>query len=301
MNTLLPFDLAEVVDGMVVSDERVPDGLLHASSHLMGSLRHAQLDLAGAPKYKESLIERVPAFTGTLWHARLDEELAKYGVWRMPEIDISPHLPTGWGGRADYVIWNPGLRGFVLCDIKTTNGDAMYYITRDGAKPEHQWQTSMYWYGLQKSGLPLVKAIAIFYLPVSKPRGGSCSPVQVEFPPLPKVKIFNEAKTRHAACQKYLASLPYGWEDGGLEPAEFLTPLLAPVQPRVQKVRYVKKTGVHELILAPHWSAQFCKYPEALCDCALATENKIGEWDSVLLDSFIPRAGYENIKPEVTP
>ena len=68
-------------------------------------------------------------------------------------------------GTADWIFWNPDLGGFVLGDLKTIKGDGITWIEKDGAKPEHLWQFSAYWWALYDAGLPMVKAFAILYWP----------------------------------------------------------------------------------------------------------------------------------------
>src|SRR3990172_241433 len=168
-----------------MKERRANDGLLHASSHLTGSLRHAQLDVAGAPKIGEDLVRNMALWIGSLIHEDLHRMLRKTGVPYLAEVNMTPWLPPGWGGTCDALIWNPEMRGFVLVDLKTTKGEGMKFIRRDGAKAEHIAQTSAYWWAARKMGIPLVKKIAVLYIPKNSTRVKDelIEPLLIDFEP----------------------------------------------------------------------------------------------------------------------
>jgi hypothetical protein len=86
----------------------------------------------------------------------------------------------------------------------------------------------------------------------------------------------------------------------------FLNKFLAPPQARVQKMWWNKQQGVFDVKLTPHWSADYCDFPNELCDCSEQSTNKIGHWmqDSDQEDYplvYVPRKDYEEIEPTVKP
>src|SRR5690242_2510935 len=136
------------------------DGLLHASE-LADPLRHVQLRMAGAPAKPKTFAEMVVLETGKMWHKRLAEAWDRKGVPFLREVEMHDGLPEGWGGHADFLVWDHTRRGFVLYDLKTTKSSGLQYIHRDGAKKEHIWQTSGYWWALKRMGYPVLNRIGI--------------------------------------------------------------------------------------------------------------------------------------------
>lgn len=303
MADLLPFDLGEVIHQELLRERRPNDYLLHASSHIMGSIRHAQLDVAGAPKRTSALLDEFVLKTGSLWHEWLHDTLRGLGVPYMAEVNLTPWLPAGWGGTADALIWNPELKGWVLNDWKTIKGEGLKFIRRDGAKPEHIAQTSAYWYAARKMGLPMVKRIAVLYLPKNDTRSKDelIEPLLVDFAPLPAKQLHGEMKKRSGRVSEYIESLPFDPTDPvevNVRPlSDWVTDALEPVQERVQRAYLDKPSGTWELKLVPHWSAGFCPFHVELCDCSTQGTTKIGYWD--IDGEYIPRTGYEHIEPAV--
>ena len=66
----------------------------------------------------------------------------------MAEVNLTPWMPTGWSGTADWLFWHPEYEGFVLGDLKTSKGEAIKWKERDGMSEEHLWQLSAYWHAL---------------------------------------------------------------------------------------------------------------------------------------------------------
>lgn len=293
--------MTEVVREELNRQRRPNDGLLHASSHITGSLRHAQLDVAGAPRVESELISELRMMTGTFWHRWLADTLRNLGVPVMAEVNVTPWLPDGWGGTADLVIWNPELKAFVLADLKTTKGEGMRYIERDGAKAEHVAQTSAYWYALKKMGIPLAKVIGVYYLPMNDTRNKdeAIEPALVDFDPLPAKALQLAMAERHKRTAEYVQSLPRMTNAAMNPPETWVTDALEPVQQRQQRLYLDRKTDTWELKLVPHWSAQFCPFPDELCDCSSQGTTKIGMYD--IDGAYYPRPGFEEIEPEVAP
>src|SRR6266576_1304646 len=310
--SVLPFDFADIIREELDKGRRENDGLLHASSHLTGSLRHAQLDVVGAPKVENDLISNLRMFTGTMYHTWLANTLRANGVPFMAEVNLTPWMPSGWGGTADYLILNPDLDAFVLADLKTTKGEGMYYIIRDGAKLEHKWQLSMYWHAAKKmfaSTAKIAKVVAVLYLPLNDTRNKeeSIEPTLVHFEPIPLDELMATAEFRATRVAEYRAALESKAMDYELceqtldleDPATFLNEDLEPVQERIQSIYFDRKTETYDVKLMPHWSAQFCPFPIELCDCSTQGQTKIGMYEQD--GTYIPRTGYEDIVPTVSP
>jgi hypothetical protein len=297
LSDVLPVDLAGVLHTELDNERRPPDGLLHASTHLEGSLRHAQLDVAGAPKIRETFVRGMPLWMGSLIHEDIHRILRKVGLPYMAEVDVSPWLPEGWGGRPDAVIWSPDLAACVLADFKTIKGEGVKYL--DGAKPEHVSQTSIYWHALRKMGLPMAEKIAVLYLPKNEAKGVE-GPVTVDFEPLEFRELAERMAERKRGVDEYLLSLDESevFFDSPLE--HWLTDALADVQPMVQKVFFDKASGDHVVKQGPHWSAVYCAFAPPLCTCSEQTWVTIGRYD-IELDRYVPRKGYEEIEPTVAP
>jgi hypothetical protein len=278
---MLPIDMTEIIEALLDEGRRENDYQLHASGHMLGSLRHAQLDVAGAPRVNRDIASLIRMETGTMWHTRIANRLRDQGIPVMAEVTITPWLPKGWSGTPDLFLWNPEYKAFGLIDVKTIKGDGIYWIERDGAKQEHIWQTSLYWHGAKKMGLPLIKRIGVFYLPVSEARKGSApaKPTFVEFDPLPWETMRPVVEGRWKSVSEYLDSLPFDpaeSDDEEKSPVVYLTDKLAPVQERVFLKKANKTSGFTDVSLAPHWSAAYCEFPLELCDCSLQSTNKVG-------------------------
>ena len=303
---ILPVDLKSLLHSRLLESRRPPDGLLHASGDLLGSLRHAQLRLAGAPTVESEIVSDTRLMTGTMWHAWVGESLVRSGVAFMQEVRVTPWLPEGWSGTADWVFWHPEYRGFVLGDLKTIKGEGMRWVLKDGAKEEHLWQLSCYWHALYDSGLPLVKGFGVLYWPMNDTteRDEQIEPVVMECDPLPREIVYGVMHDRWAATQDYLASISaesteaqHYLDNGRLD--WLLTDKLAPEMARVQKVFWNGKQGVFDVKLVPHWSAQFCPYPTELCGCSEQGTTKIGQY--TLEAKYEPRKGFEDELPMVEP
>lgn len=268
--------------------------------------------MAGAPRVAGELVSEIVLMTGTMWHEWIHDTLRRLGVPYMAEVNLTPWLPPGWGGTADGFVWNPELRAFIPLDYKTTKGESMRYLLRDGAKEDHIAQTSLYWHGAKKMGLPLANKIGIFYLPKNDTRSKTevIEPVLIDFTPTPKTKLAREAKRRFSRLMEYEESLPFEAPSvqarAGEEPdtpsvatGEWLTDALEPPQERTQRVYLNRSSGGYDVKLVPHWSAAYCPFPDELCSCSTQSTEKIGEYDDA--GNYSPRKGYEEIEPVVTP
>jgi hypothetical protein len=302
---MLPIDLAEVFQQAVVED-RPSSGNLRCSSDLTGSLRHSQLRLANAPTNEREIAAEIRALHGELWHEWFHDTLEKTGYPFFHEVKLTDYLPEGWGGRADWVFWHPGYKAFVLGDFKTSRGEAMYWIERDGAKKEHIWQMSAYWHALVKMGLPMVKGFAILYWPMNDTPGKEVVlPSVQECEPVPAEVLHKEMAYRWERCQEYLALI-----DGASSDTSYINDKLAPPIEREQKLYWSKVSKAFEVKLVPHWLSRFCPYPDELCDCSQQGTTKIGQYKFLEGDGlpdwpdawvYEARKGYEDVEPTVAP
>jgi hypothetical protein len=300
MSDLLPFDLADVIHAELDKMRRNPDGMLHPSTHLNNPLRHAMLDMAGAPTKRNSLVSEVTLMTGTMWHDWIGHVLKTLGLPVMQEVNLTPWLPEGWSGTADLIVWNPEHKAWVLVDIKTTKGESIVWIAKKGAKDDHILQTSSYWWALRNMGLPLVKKVAIFYLPKNDTRGPDpVEPLLVDFEPMPQKALSDIMKGRGAAITTYLESLPDRAPESDEDYGYWLTDELVDPAPREQKLSFNRTSGQLDLKLVPHWSSMYCPYPDELCPCSTLGTEKIGAYDAG--GEYHPRKGYEHVEPEIVP
>lgn len=300
-HAILDFDLVDLLSSKLAGDRRPPDGLLHPSGDLLGSLRHAQLRAAGAPTLESDVVSDTRLMIGTLTHRWLEDCMR--GQLVINEVKLDRFLPEGWTGTADALFWNAEKRGFVLTDYKTIKPEGMTWISRDGMKTEHLWQASVYWHACVAAGLPMVNGFVIFYIPTNQllAKDGAVSPMVAEGTPLPGKTVGRVMHDRWTQTRAYLATVHHDNIKGKYD-ADWLTPALAPVQERIVKLTLNKtaKRPVINVSFVPHWSAQFCPYPNELCDCRTQTVNKIGHWDrnDAGLLEYVPR---EDMPQPVSP
>lgn len=310
---MLPVDLTDLLRKRL-SARRPPSGMMRCSSEILGSLRHAQLRLAGAPTVESEIVSDIRMQTGTMWHTFIGDMLVRAGVPFMQEVKLNDGLPLGWGGVADAVFWDKAAGGFVLADYKTIKGEGMKWVLKDGAKEDHLWQLSAYWWALYNLGLPMVKGFGVWYLPQNDTteRDEQIAPVLMECDPIERDVLFPLMEEKREKVDAYLnrimddkarymtmrtTSTPSPPAPG--TEAIFLNDLLAPETERVQKVYWDGKRGVWDLKLVPHWSTHYCPYPTELCGCSEQGSTKIGEYTTDR--KYQPRKGYEEEKPLAEP
>jgi len=202
-------------------------------------------------------------------------------------------MPEGWSGTADWVFWHPDYNAFVLGDLKTAKGEAIYWINRNGAKTEHIWQLSAYYYALLAMGLPMVKGFAVMYWPMNDTSDGDVIlPTLQECDPLPEDVVVGRMEERWLSAQRYVDSLP---QNGRPE----VTDELAPEQDREQKLFWNKLQSVFDVKLIPHWSTRFCDWTEPYCNCSAQGTTKVGHY--TLDGEYVYRKGYEDVQPLVSP
>lgn len=272
---------------------------MSVSRHLVGSLRHAMLDVAGAPKLERPLTDNIVLNTGDLWHDWMYATIDRTGWPYMREVKLNPWLPNGWRGRADLVVWHPEHQAFVLGDIKTKKGDGMFWVNRSGPAETHIWQVSAYWHALVKMGLPMLEGAFVYYWPKDgSSRGDIVIPSVQEVELVPVRDMKEEMVYRWDRTREYLDTLWAAHEHFPELPVNYLQDELEPVQERVQKLVRNAKQGVIDLKLVPAWDAQFCDFPDELCDCNTQTTTKIGHFKD---GQYVPRKGYEDVEPVIHP
>lgn len=297
MPDLLSVDLTAVMQTEFDKSNR-SDNKLHASS-ASSPLRHAQLEAAGAPKKPRAFGDAITLQIGTLVHEWLHNALRSSGVPYMAEVTLDPWMPPGWGGTADAVIWSPEHRAFVLVDYKTTKGEALRWRERDGASEDHKVQTSIYWHALSKMGVPLVRRVAVLYIPKNEVRGDVViEPLLVDFDPLPVRALGTMMKDRKARVDEYVNSLPFHLTE--ITPTSaYVTDKLADPQPMEQRIYRDSASGANVLKLVPPWTAAYCPFEPPLCTCSEQKSFTIGRFDD--LGGYKPRKGYEEFEPVIRP
>jgi hypothetical protein len=253
--------------------------------------------------------------TGRFWHDFYGDLLLKRGIPFMQEVDLQPWLPTGWGGRADWLFYNPEYQAFALGDLKTKKGEGMRYTIDGGVSPEYLWQLSAYWYACRNMGLPLVEGFAVLYLPKNDTpdKYEHIEPMLFECKLIPEDQILPEMERRRVRVNEYQQymnddlmtvdqrkSVSSIGEEYRYSLAEiYLNDVLEPEMPREQKYWWQKKTQTFDVKLVPHWTSRYCPYPDEICACNRQGTTKIGEYR---LDGlYKPRKGYEDIEPLVRP
>lgn len=303
---MIPIDLVAIIEKGLENDRRPPDGLLHASSDLVGSLRHTQLRYVGAPELPRSVVDDIRLRTGTMWHGYIASLLGDSGAPFMAEVNLTPWMPEGWSGTADWLFWSPEYEAFVLGDLKTTKGESIKYKETKGMSTEHHWQLSAYWHALVEAGFPMLDVVSVLYLPMNNiARESDPEPVVIEAAPLDGAVVQEQMEWRWLRVQEYRDAFN---DDDSNWSIRYLNDALAPVMEREQKVTWNYTKGVFELTLVPHWLSDYCPFDNALCDCSEQGTTKMGEFaiDAVSKDmAFIPRRDkrwdFSDAEPEVWP
>lgn len=308
-------DIPGIIMRALLRERRPPDGMLHPSSDLIGSLRHAQLTAAGAPTIESPIAAHMPLQIGTLLHRWVGDALEREGIPVMREVNLQHWLPEGWNGTADFLFFDPQREAWVLADLKSSKGESYKFIRDGGAKEEHIWQVSAYWHALVEMGFEMVNGFGVIYLPKNDTtdKNERVELLVQECDPLPRDVVWGQMEERWEATSRYLSEMDadlltvsqraslYSHPDtrGSLDLEDvYVTEHLADVQERVQKMWWQSKTDTWDVKLVPHWSADYCPFPNELCDCSEQGTNKIGHWK--LVDGelvYEKRKGYEEYEP----
>lgn len=295
-------NLVTLLEEELFSDDYVSSGNLRVSSDLLGSLRHAQLRLAGAPSRPNNIAQQIRLETGTMWHTRMTNAIVKRGVPFMQEVNCSPFLPDGWGGRADWLVYDTEAGGFVLTDLKTIKAEGIRWIRSGGMKDEHLWQLSAYFHALVRAGIPMVNQVQCMYVPMGDTTDDQViEPILALAVPVGQEEVWERMEQRAFLTKAYIESLaPDGVRlSASTVPESWITEFLAPVQERIQKTFWVGAAQQWDLKLVPHWSSMFCPYESDLCDCSEAGVTKIGHY--TLEGVYVPRNGFADVAPTVVP
>lgn len=261
------------------------------------------LSAANAPRKPRSIAEDITLKTGDMWHEWLTSQLTSTGHPFMSEIRLSDWLPEGWGGRADWLIYHPDYKAWILGDIKTVTGDGMFWVNKDGAKENHMWQLSAYWHACVEMGLPMLRGFFVLYWPKG-PASDKNTVVEAsvqECDPYPAEKVLPRMEERWLLTKEYLGSVIAKGDKTtkGFSTEDYLTDALAPPIEREQKLVWDSVAKNFAVKLVPHWSTRFCPYEDELCDCSTQGTTKIGHYD--LTGEYTCRKGYEGEVPSVKP
>jgi len=288
--SILPVDLPNMFLGEIMANQREPDGLLHCSSDIASPLRFVQLRAIGAPSTPRPIAQDIRLAHGTLWHEWFHAVLEKSGIEFKYELNLNEYLPPGWGGTADWLFWHPSYEAWVLGDLKTTRGEGMFFIQKDGAKDDHVWQLSAYWYALSRMGIPLIKGFGIMYWPMNDTSDAvDVTPVVAECQPIEEEVLLSTMEAIRVEVDNYRTVYA--------ETGQYLNPALAKMPEREQKYYWNKARGTFDVKLVPVWYERYCEFDENLCP--RSKTEKIGEW--TVNGVYLPRNGYDHIQPEVEP
>jgi len=312
----LPIDIVQIVEDDLVSNQRPPDDKLHASSDLVGSLRHTQLRFVGAPTVDRELVDSIRLQTGWFWHNHIGNLLVDRGVPVVREFNVTPWMPEGWSGTADWLFWHPEALAWCVTDLKTSKGESIKWKVENGMSVDHHWQLSAYYYALLEAGLPMVKQVYTLYFPMNNTiKEKNIKPLLTQAPPVPKDEIMEVMKQRYQACLDHQDAMLAERERWSLETGEHpdsyptdddvLNDKLAPTIDRVQKLVWDAPKRVFNLILVPHWLTDFCPFDNSLCDCSEQGTTKIGHYELLMVNGgykveFVPRKGYD-VPPDKEP
>jgi hypothetical protein len=163
----------------------------------------------------------------------------------------------------------------VLGDLKTARGESFSYLSRDGAKSEHIWQLSAYFYALLDMGLDMVNGFFVLYWPMNAVVRQEVEPRIEECEPLSREEVYGLMQSKYEAVTEYLDSLTF--EDG--EYVNFVeNTAISPEMERVPKLIWNKQRDCFDVKLVPHWSTAYCPFEDDLCACNRQGVTKIGEW-----------------------
>lgn len=301
------FDLNEILREQLLSGDRPEDGMMHPSGDIVGPLRHTMLRMAGAPEKQDTIASQIRLETGTMWHARIGRMLEARGVPVMREVSATRGLPEGWAGTADLLSWSEADRGFVLCDVKTTKGEGIQYIARDGIKTEHYHQLSAYWNAFADLGYPMVNRAVVWYVPMNEDYAiaNGVEPLECEVTPMSRDDLWPLMIERRQLVDEYLERhVELEWKADVPTLDTFVNDKLADPMPREQKL--FKAKNIWNLTLVPHWTSMFCPYDDSLCNCGgnegEDKTTKVGHFEAQGgAWVYVPRAGYEDYDPAIMP
>ena len=163
-----------------------------------------------------------------------------------------------------------------------------------------------------EAGFPMLDHFAIYYLPLNNVfKEDDPVPTLIEAKPIGSAAVYERMNERYEACMEYAAEVTATDPDGQMVvPNGYISDSLAPPMARVQKLVWDAKAKHWNVVLFPHWLADFCPYETELCDCREGGSTKIGHWVRYLDDGppeamYVPRkdskVDFTDIEPEVKP
>lgn len=201
--------------------------------------------------------------TGTLWHKQVEQWLKKdkNRWWELvaSEVDLTPYLPNGWTGTADWVFYDKEADHCILGDLKTIKPEAVQHLS--GIKDDHLAQLSCYNYGLTKAGYTMAPELFVFYLPKNKIWTADVKPQQLSSVPIENIDVIMYSIKKNV--------------DGFVSGVTKLAPMPDPVY----KHSYNKLMNVFDVKQYPDWrEAYTCPFDETLCP--RTPIRKVGHWNS---------------------
>lgn len=255
-------DILEVITQGLDSGARPKDNLLHCSKHIWWPLRFSQLEMSGEHMEPPEFLDQINMLTGTLHHSWIQEHLkrSKDRWWELvaTEIDLTPYLPEGWTGTADWVFYDKEADHCILGDYKTIKPEAVQYLT--GVKSDHLLQLSCYNLGLTMAGYNMAPELFVFYLPKNKVWTHSVAPQQLSAKPIEYIRermtTIRDEVLAYTTGQVALSRMPL---------------------PEL-KTSWNTKTGVFDVREVPNWmEAYTCPFNESLCP--RTKSRKLGHFD----------------------
>jgi hypothetical protein len=256
---------------------KIPDGLLHPSTHLGCEIEMCHDFDPDIEMKKQTTASLQRLLTGTLWHAWLAGAWLS-GDWEglepRVEVKMGEGLPKGWQGSCDLLLgqFGDGVLSepeWTVMDYKTVAGNGLSFINLDVPKPEQHMQISAYWHAANIMGYKLMPEVCIVHLPVSAAQYKEIEPpIEQWCKPLPQNKVFGEMKRRSQILKHYLTAGVDG--DARYDPQ----PL-----PLVQKTK-TPKNKPPVVVEGPSWLVKYCKSP--MCMCAGQEERVISYEEPVV-------------------
>lgn len=283
------------IEGEIVGNQREPDDKLHCSSDICGCIRQAQLRCAGISSdgidrdFAGSFASSAPMTTGTMWHELIASAVTNNFRYVHTEIVVDSGLPAGWTGTADALVTDTLNSPFTLVDFKTTKGEGIQYIEKDGAKKEHIMQISAYYHALADMGFSLAEEALVLYLPMNAVPRSVVRPSLQWVSPVNETVLFSDMKGKTFDVSAYCRT----YEETGL----ILNDALHGPMDMEQKMFWSSKLNAWEVKIVSPWQTQYCPYDPPLCACSDRGTEKIGEFHKTV---WKPRSGY-SIEPTVHP
>lgn len=283
--------LPSIIYQALLADKRAPTGKLHCSSHAWWPLRFTQLSQV-IDTDETDIGSLITMGIGTLTHEWLANYMEKNPAvlgedWELcaTEWDLTPHLPDGWTGTADYVFVHRPTDMVVVSDLKTSKPEALAYLNGQ-PKDSHWIQVSCYHAAISRfyaaEGVSVHPDISICYMPKGKDsRQNTIQPVVVSKAAIPAAQVWANLTDIKTAVDRYV--IEYN------KTGELDNKCLAPMPLQSLKIGWNKTTANWDVVSRDGWEVEFigAQFGEQLCPRGKAL--KVGHWN--LNGSWVPRKG----------